>query len=101
MKTLTPQEVSRLLNAAQNTPYNPIIFTAVNTGLRQAELLGLRWHDLDLDLAALSVTQVLHKRRGICQFKEPKSAHSRRRLDLPPSLALFLRRYRAERETVE
>ena len=72
MKTLTTQEVSRLLNAAQDTPYYPIIYTAVNTGLRQAELLGLRWHDLDLDLAALSVTQVLYKRRGVCQFKNLK-----------------------------
>ena len=99
MKTLIPQEVSMLLNVAQDTHYYPIIHTAVKTGLRQAELLGLRWRDLDLDLVSLSVTQVLYKRRGICQFKEPKSAHSRRRLGLSPSLALFLREYRTERET--
>jgi len=99
MKTLIPQEVSMLLNVAQDTRYYPIIHTAVKTGLRQAELLGLRWRDLDLDLASLSVTQVLYKRRGICQFKEPKSEHSRRRLGLSPSLALFLREYRTERET--
>jgi len=66
--------------------------------LRQAELLGLRWRDLGLDLASLSVTQVLYKRKGVCQFKEPKSEHSRRRLDLLPSLALFLREYRTERQ---
>ena len=99
MKTLTPQEFSMLLNIAQNTRYYPIIHTAVKTGLRQAELLGLRWRDLDLDLASLSVTQVLYKRRGICQFKEPKTEHSRRRLGLSPSLDLFLREYRTERET--
>ena len=98
MKTLIPQEVSMLLNIAQDTRYCPIIYTAVKTGLRQAELLGLRWRDLDLDLASLSVTQVLYKRRGICQFKEPKSDHSRRRLGLSPSLALFLREYKAGRE---
>jgi integrase len=44
------------------------------------------------------VSQVLYKRRGACQFKEPKSEHSRRRLDLSPSLALFLRRYRTGRQ---
>ena len=60
-----------LLNIAQDTRYYPIIYTAVKTGLRQAELLGLRWCDLDLDLASLSVTQVLYKRRGICQFDAP------------------------------
>ena len=98
MKTLMPQEVSVLFNVAQDTRYYPVIYTAVKTGLRQAELLGLRWRDLDLDLASLSVIQVLYKRRGICQFKEPKSEHSRRRLGLSPSLALFLREYRTERQ---
>ena len=97
MKTLTPQEFSMLLNVAQDTRYYPIIHTAVKTGLRQAELLGLRWRDLDLPLASLSVTQVLYKRKGVCQFKEPKTGHSRRRLNLPPSLALFLRQYKAKR----
>jgi integrase len=66
--------------------------------LRQAELLGLPWRDLDLDLASLSVTQVLYKRKGVCQFKEPKTEHSQRRLNLSPSLALFLREYRTERQ---
>ena len=41
---------------------------------------------------------MLYKRWGVCQFKEPKSAHSRRRLDLSSSLALFLRQYRIKRE---
>ena len=37
-------------------------------------------------------------RRGICQFNEPKTSHSRRRVAMPPKLALFLREYKAERE---
>ena len=98
MKTLTPQEVARLLGVAKDTAYYPIIYAAVNTGLREAELLGLCWRDLNLDLASLSISQVLYKRRGICQFKEPKSEHSRRRLDISPSLALFLREYKVGRE---
>jgi len=98
MKTLLPSEVARLFESTKDNLYYPIYFTAINTGLRQAELLGLRWRDIDLDLAALSVNQVLYKRRGVCIFKEPKSEHSRRRLDLTPSLALFLRKYRAQRE---
>jgi integrase len=99
MRTLTPHEVARFLTAAKTDPYYPVIYTAVNTGLRQGELLGLRWRDVDLDLASLSVSQVLYKRRGVCIFKEPKSEYSRRRIDLTPSLALFLRQYRAQRES--
>ncbi|MFC2041896.1 helix-turn-helix domain-containing protein [Chloroflexota bacterium] len=38
--------------------------------------------------------------RGICQFKEPKTSHSRRRVAMTPKLALFLREYRAEKESI-
>jgi integrase len=68
--------------------------------LRQAELLGLRWRDVDLDMLSISVSQVLYKRRGVCQFKEPKTEHSRRRVAMTPKLALFLKEYRAERESL-
>ncbi len=98
MRTLTPGEVGALLEAAKDSYYYPVIYTAVSTGLRQAELLGLRWRDLDLDMLSISVSQVLYKRRGVCQFKEPKTSHSRRRVAMTPKLALFLRGYRAERE---
>jgi len=76
----------------------PVIYTAVSTGLRQAELLGLSWRDIDLDYLSISVNKALYKRRGICQFNEPKTAHSRRRVSMTPKLALFLRDYRAECE---
>jgi len=98
MRTLTPSEVEVLFENAQDNYYYPVIYTAVSTGLRQAELLGLRWRDIDLDMLSISVSQVLYKRRGICQFKEPKTSHSRRRVAMTPKLALFLREYKAERE---
>jgi integrase len=98
MRTLTPGEVEVLFEDAKDNHYYPIIYTAVSTGLRQAELLGLRWRDIDLDMLSLSVSRVLYKRRGVCQFKEPKTSHSRRRVAMTPKLALFLREYRAERE---
>jgi integrase len=98
MRTLTPSEVEVLLVIAANSYYYPIIYTAVSTGLRQAELLGLTWRCIDVDYLSISVTQVLYKRRGVCQFKEPKTTHSRRRVAMTPKLALFLREYRAERE---
>jgi len=66
----------------------------------RAELLGLRWRDVDLDFLSISVSHVLYKRRGVCQFKEPKTAHSRRRVAMTPKLACFLRDYRVEREVL-
>ena len=59
MKTMMPGEVGYLLEIASQSPYYPVIYTALKTGMRQAELLGLRWRDVDLDLASISVHQVV------------------------------------------
>jgi len=99
MRTMTPAEVEILLESIYDNHYYPVIYTAVSTGLRQAELLGLRWRDIDLEMMSISVSQVLYKRHGVCTFKEPKTAHSRRRVAMTPKLALYLRDYKAERES--
>jgi integrase len=98
MTTLTQSEVTDLLITAQDNYYYPVIYTAVSTGLRQAELLGLRWRDVDIAARSISVNQVLYKRRGIYQFNAPKTEHSRRRLRMTDKLAQFLGEYRLERE---
>jgi integrase len=98
MRTLTIAEVQTMLEVAASTPYYPIIYTAVSTGLRQAELLGLRWRDIDLDSQSLSVSQVLYKRCGVNIFKEPKTRGSSRRVDMTPKLAVYLGKYKAQQE---
>jgi len=100
MRTLTPEEVGILLDTAKSSYYYPVIYTALSTGLRQAELLGLRWGDINLDLLSISVAQTLYKRGGITEFKEPKTSHSRRRVAMTQKLAVFLREYKAERESL-
>jgi integrase len=100
MRTLTPSEVAVLLDMLKDNAIYPVTYTAVSTGLRQAELLGLRWRDIDLDMLSISVSRVLYKRRGVCEIKEPKTAHSRRRVSMTPKLAAFLREYKAERESL-
>jgi integrase len=98
MRTMTPAEVGILFESAEGNLYYPVFYTALNTGLRQAELLGLRWRDVDLDMCAISVSQVLYTRGGAPEFKEPKTEHSRRRVNMTPKLALYLASYWAERE---
>lgn len=98
MRTLTQSEVTTLLMTASSNRHYPVIYTAVSTGLRQAELLGLRWRDIDIASRSISVNRALYKRRGICQFIEPKTVHSRRRVSMTSKLAEFLAEYRLERE---
>jgi len=99
MATLVPEDVPQFLEAAERTPYYVLFYMALYTGMRLGELLGLRWCDVDLDMASLSVVQALYKRSGVCRMIKPKSSHSRRRIALPPSLALLLREYKAEQQT--
>ena len=100
MRTLTPSEVEVLLENVSSHQLYPIIYMALSTGLRQAELLGLRWRDIDLSMCSISINQTLYKRRGVCMFQHPKTEHSRRRVAMTPKLALFLREYRTEREVL-
>jgi len=100
MRTLTLREVQILLGNAASSHYYPIIYTAINTGLRQAELPGLRWRDIDLDLRSISVRQVLYKAHGVCEFKEPKTEHSRRCISMTAKLADYLSEYKGEKESL-
>jgi len=99
-ETLAPEDVSKFLEAAERTPYYELFNTALYTGMRLGELLGLRWCDVDLDTASLSVVQALYKRSGVCKMIEPKSSHSRRRIALSPSLALLLRQYKVDQQAL-
>jgi integrase len=97
MRTLDPAEVDIFLDAAGGSYYYPVFYTALNSGLRQAELSGLRWRDLDLGIIpSISVNRVLYKRRGVCEFREPKTPRSRRLVAMTPPLAEFLREYEQE-----
>ena len=97
---LNPEEVEQLLAVAQahGSPYYELIYTAIYTGMRRGELLGLRWRDVDSDMAVLSVVQTLQRVGGEFILKEPKNARSRRNIALTPDLAILLRGYKVQVE---
>ena len=92
---LGPDEVKRLLATADQTPYGALIYVAAMTGLRQGELLGLRWRDVDLDAGTLSVRQICQwlPREGFI-FRQPKTYRSARPVALSPASADRLRQHR-------
>ncbi len=86
---LTPIEVQRLLTAADKRWYT-LLLMAVSTGLRQGELLGLKWGDID------RAAKEVHVRRQYTdgRFSELKTKNSRRRIGLSEQLLVALQKWK-------
>ncbi len=74
---LTPEQVKRLLLTAQGDRLQALYVLAVTTGLRQGELLGLRWRDVDLEQRVVRVRQQLTRTRTGRSFTTPKNGKGR------------------------
>jgi integrase len=85
---LSFEEAERLIEAA-DSEWRTLILTAVRTGLRRGELIGLQWSDLDL------AREFLHVRRTIWKgnIGTPKGGRSRI-VDMPPSVVKALKALR-------
>ena len=54
---LTPVEVEDYLDAAEELGYQPLFLLALTAGLRQRELIALRWSDLDVKRYTLTINE--------------------------------------------
>jgi integrase len=81
----TPDEVARFLTAAKDDRFFALYLLAATTGMRRAELCGLRWAAVDLDRGALSVRATRVVVRGHAQDSDDtKSERGRHWLFLDP-----------------
>ncbi len=92
IETLAADDAYRLMEFTRDDRLGTLFATALYTGMRQGELLGLRWPDVDLDAGTIRVRQAAQKIDGTWQFVEPKSANGRRTLPLPEPARDVLRR---------
>ncbi len=94
-KVLSSEQVKALLTAARGTRNEALYIMAVHTGLRQGELLGLKWSDVDLeDAGKLSVRRSLKVTEGGLAFGPPKNNASRRAVPLNKTAVSALRAHR-------
>lgn len=89
-------QVRTFLDGIRGHRLEPLLTVAVVTGLRQGELLGLRWSDVDLAAGTLTVRHALQRVDGRLQLVETKTPRSRRTIPLPE---LALRALRTAQET--
>lgn len=54
---LTPLEMEDYLDAAERLGYLPMFMLALTTGIRQGELIALKWSDLDIESRTLTVAE--------------------------------------------
>lgn len=101
MKALSPEQARQVLDAARGDDLFALWTLALTTGLRQGELLALRWPDVDLDQRSLRVVASLIRVVGQePQLAEPKSRRSRRQVELSAAAVDALRKHRTKAPSI-
>jgi len=79
MHPLAPEQAKHLLQVAHETGdrLEALYVLAIHTGLRQGELLGLKWDDVDLEDGSLQVRRTLTITKDGPIFTTPKTTVSR------------------------
>ncbi len=73
-------EARIFLDSIRGHRHEALFVTAIGNGLRQGELLALRWSDVDLQAGTVRVRHTLE--RGTRRIAEPKTARAKRTLEL-------------------
>jgi integrase len=88
---LDPDEARRLIEAACGDRLEALYVLALNTGMRQGELLALKWDDVDLKRGVLRVRRTVTHEDKAFVLGEPKTTKSRRTIRLTTGAAQALK----------
>lgn len=99
IKVYDEEETSAFLTALESAPlkHRAMIWLEIATGLREGEIMGLEWSDIDFDNKIIKVERASQYLPGKGIFeKDPKTEESQRSLAIPGNVVDLLRQYRAE-----
>ncbi len=83
MEILTESQVSQLTISARGHRLEALFHLAITTGLRESEIITLKWSDLDWTKQSLKIESQLERPHGEgVQFSSPKTAYGKRSLKL-------------------
>jgi integrase len=94
MQIWSPAQLRQFLASAEGDRLYAAWLLLATSGMRRGEVLGLRWSDVDVAAARLSIVQSLVLVGYEPRFSEPKTAKGRRSISLDPSTVAALRRHR-------
>ena len=89
---LSARDAQAVLAAVRGDRLEVLVTAALSLGLRQAEALGLRWSDVDLDAGILTIPHQLQRVRGTWELTVPKTTRSERTMPLPAVVVTALRK---------
>jgi integrase len=91
--------IQRLLDASEGMFTETLVYLGLVTGLRQGELLGLRWSDIDFDRRVISVRRSAQWLPGrSVAFKAPKTRRSLRTVPITDDTVTKLKSHRARQK---
>lgn len=95
---LTPimdDDVSRFITACRDHRYGNLFLIDLFTGLRQSEILGLQWSDIDFEAGTIHVQRQLQKARGSAEYFFLTTKNGKDRfVPFPPSISAVLKQER-------
>lgn len=95
MRVYTPEQARKFLETAKGTRHEALYVLALSTGMREGEMLALKWRDVDLDAGVVQVQTTLKLlERGKRMVGKPKTASSRRKVMLTPTAIAALKAHR-------
>lgn len=100
-QTLTSEQAMKLLEVARSSRIETLLLMAITTGMRQGELLALRWSDIDFDQGIVFVRRTVARITGRGHVEsEPKTTSSRRRIVLPAVTLQALKDHQQRQEQI-
>jgi integrase len=100
-RALAKEEMTAVLHAAKSEfdgAYHDVIHTALHTGVRRNELLGLTWRDVDVYGGTINITKSISRLKGVTTVYRPKTDSGVRLVTLPPASSLLLRQVKLQQE---
>jgi integrase len=88
---LAPEQARIFLEMASGDRFEALYLLAIHCGLREGELLGLKWDDLDLEAGTLSVRRTLSETKELGRIFEPPKNGKGRSIKLTPGAIEALR----------
>jgi integrase len=101
MQILTEEQARQLVIASEGSRFGTLFYLALMTGMREGELLGLKWADIDWMRGVLNVQRQLQmKAGGGFAFVPPKTKAGRRQVKLGQGTLDRLVKHREEQALI-